>query len=277
MATAGVLNGLTKTNLREQALASLRTAITSGRLAPQTQMVETELSEQLQISRGTLREAMRQLQQEGLLVAAARGRLYVRRLGAKEVVDIFVVRASLEALAASLLAQRDDRDASVNHLRGLLQAMADAVENLDLEGRIESDLAFHRSMCALTETRPCCTRGKVSKGLFGCQSCSPEPSARSGIWMCHVMTRSWTRSAQAIPTERFGPCTITCSGRQPISSVISDQPYGPNSWPHGPKYPKRDESLVLGEAIARQGTFVLMLAVYLWPKCDFSDSGAELI
>jgi len=104
MTTAGVLNGLTKTNLREQALASLRTAITSGQLAPQTQMVETELSEQLQISRGTLREAMRQLQQEGLLVAAPRGRLYVRRLGAKEIVDIFAVRASLEGLAASMLA-----------------------------------------------------------------------------------------------------------------------------------------------------------------------------
>ena len=72
MTTARVLNGLTKTNLREQALASLRTAITSGQLAPETQMVETELSEQLQISRGTLREAMRQLQQEGLLVAAPR-------------------------------------------------------------------------------------------------------------------------------------------------------------------------------------------------------------
>ena len=42
MTTAPVLNGLTKTTLREQALASLRTAITSGQLAPQTQMVETE-------------------------------------------------------------------------------------------------------------------------------------------------------------------------------------------------------------------------------------------
>src|SRR6478672_10876026 len=103
MTSAPVLNGLTKTNLREQALASLRTAITSGQIPPQTQMVETELSEQLQISRGTLREAMRQLQQEGLLTAGSRGRLFVRRLGPKEIGDIFAVRASLEALAASLL------------------------------------------------------------------------------------------------------------------------------------------------------------------------------
>src|SRR5689334_7286063 len=75
------LVGLTKVNLREQALASLRTAITSGQLPPESPMIETELSDQLGISRGTLREAMRQLQQEGLLTAKARGRLYVRKLG----------------------------------------------------------------------------------------------------------------------------------------------------------------------------------------------------
>jgi DNA-binding GntR family transcriptional regulator len=150
MTTVSVLNGLTKTNLREQALASLRTAITSGQIPPQTQMVETELSEQLGISRGTLREAMRQLQQEGLLVIGGRGRLYVRRLGPKEITDIFVVRASLEAVAARCLAQLDDRTDAVQQLNDLLVAMDHAVASMDLEGRIESDLAFHRRLCQLT-------------------------------------------------------------------------------------------------------------------------------
>jgi DNA-binding GntR family transcriptional regulator len=146
-----VLTGLTKTNLREQALASLRMAITSGQLAPETQMVETELSDQLQISRGTLREAMRQLQQEGLLVAGTRGRLYVRRLGPQEIVNLFTVRSALESLAASLLAERGDRAAAVDELRGLLRSMSDSVAHRDLEGRIESDLAFHRALCRLTD------------------------------------------------------------------------------------------------------------------------------
>ena len=144
------LVGLTKTNLREQALASLRTAITSGQLPPETPMVETELSEQLQISRGTLREAMRQLQQEGLLVSAARGRLYVRRLGPKEIEDIFAVRSALESLAASTLAGREDRPTAVQRLRERLDLMAQAVADEDLERRIESDLDFHRVLCELT-------------------------------------------------------------------------------------------------------------------------------
>lgn len=153
MTTAAPLNGLTKTNLREQALASLRTAITTGQLPRGTQMVETDLSEQLGISRGTLREAMRQLQQEGLLVAGGRGRLYVRRLGPKEITDLFVVRASLEGLAASLLAREDDRGAAVSRLRDLLQAMDHAVHEQDLERRIEADLAFHRELCRLTDNQ----------------------------------------------------------------------------------------------------------------------------
>ena len=151
MSATPVLDGLIRTNLREQALASLRTAITSGQLPPRTQMVETELSEQLGISRGTLREAMRQLQQEGLLVAGGRGRLYVRHLGPKEILDVFAVRASLEALAAGILAGRDDRDALAEQLRELLRAMSRAADELDLEQRIESDLTFHHTLCRLTD------------------------------------------------------------------------------------------------------------------------------
>ena len=150
MTSASGLVGLTKINLREQALASLRTAITSGQLPPQAPMVETELSERLQISRGTLREAMRQLQQEGLITAGPRGRLYVRHLGPKEIGDIFAVRAALEATAAEALTQRTDRAEVIAALRGLLHTMSEARAEVDLEGRIEADLNFHRGLCRLS-------------------------------------------------------------------------------------------------------------------------------
>jgi DNA-binding GntR family transcriptional regulator len=146
---ASSLLRLEKTSLREQALTALRRAITTGQLTPGTHLVETELSEALQISRGTLREAMRQLQQEGLISAGARGRLSVRHLDAKEIKNIFDVRAALESLAAQDLASREDRSAAVAELR---KAVADmekwAASNL--EDRIEADLKFHRTMCHLT-------------------------------------------------------------------------------------------------------------------------------
>ena len=140
---------LEKTSLREQALSALRRAITTGQLPPGTHLVETELSEALQISRGTLREAMRQLQQEGLISAGARGRLSVRHLDAKEIRDIFDVRAALESLAARELASRPDRSADVVALRHAVDEMGKWAAS-NLEDRIEADLRFHRTMCQLS-------------------------------------------------------------------------------------------------------------------------------
>lgn len=147
-ATAPLL-GLEKKSLREQALSALRIAITSGELEPGRHLVETELSDMLQISRGTLREALRQLEQEGLLSAGPRGRLSVRHLDAKEIRDIFAVRAALESLAARTLCELPDRIQVTASLRTAIEAMAAAAEG-SLEERIESDLEFHRTMCRLT-------------------------------------------------------------------------------------------------------------------------------
>ena len=141
---------LEKTSLRQQALTALRRAITSGELPPGMHLVETDLSDALHISRGTLREAMRQLQQEGLIsVTGERGRLSVRHLDAKEIKDIFNVRAALESLAARELCALPDRAGAVAILRNAVTEMERwAVANL--EDRIEADLKFHRTMCQLT-------------------------------------------------------------------------------------------------------------------------------
>lgn len=145
---SGSLLRLEKTSLREQALGALRRAISTGELAPGTHLVETDLSEAMQISRGTLREAMRQLQQEGLITSGARGRMSVRHLDAKEIRDIFDVRSALEAQAARTLAALPDRSAVGAELREAVDNM-DKRSDDDLDNRIESDLNFHRTMCRL--------------------------------------------------------------------------------------------------------------------------------
>ena len=143
------LLGLQKKSLREQALAALRTAITSGELEPGRHLVETELSDMLQISRGTLREALRQLEQEGLVSAGPRGRLSVRHLDEKEIRDIYTVRAALESLAARTLCELPDRQHVITSLRSATDAMK-AAEKESLQQRVESDLEFHRTLCRLT-------------------------------------------------------------------------------------------------------------------------------
>ena len=142
------LGGLTKTSLREQALDQLRNAVTSGELAPGTRLVETELSAALGISRGTLREALRQLQQEGLIEAGERGRLTVRTLTDTEILDMFAVRAALEGLAAAIIAGHPDLPALLPKLRKALDAL-DAASG-SINHMVEVDMAFHRLMCELT-------------------------------------------------------------------------------------------------------------------------------
>ncbi|GAB4099570.1 GntR family transcriptional regulator [Sinomonas halotolerans] len=149
MAVAASLLGLEKKSLREQAVSALRRAITSGELEPGRHLVETELSEMLGISRGTLREALRQLEQEGLASAGPRGRLSVRHLDAKEIRDIFAVRAALESLASRTLIEQPRRAKAVGELRDALELMAEAAER-SLEDRIEADLDFHRLLCRLS-------------------------------------------------------------------------------------------------------------------------------
>jgi DNA-binding GntR family transcriptional regulator len=153
VAEAMSLLGLEKTSLRQQALTALRRAITTGEIPPGKHLVETELSEMLNISRGTLREALRQLQQEGLVAAGARGRLAVRNLDAKEIRDIFAVRAALETLAAQLLCTLGDRTAAVGALRDALRHMDNEAKH-GIERGVEADLEFHRVLCRLTGNEP---------------------------------------------------------------------------------------------------------------------------
>jgi len=142
------LGGLAKTSLREQALDQLRNAVTSGEIAPGTRLVETELSAALGISRGTLREALRQLQQEGLVEAGDRGRLTVRTLTDAEILDMFEVRAALEGLAAAIVSARPERVALVAKLQIALDALESARGAIN--HMVEVDLAFHRLLCELT-------------------------------------------------------------------------------------------------------------------------------
>src|SRR4051794_41885991 len=73
--SADPLSSLDRSTLRERALEALRSAITSGGYRPGDHLGEVELASHLGVSRGTVREALRHLQQEGLVTAGERGGL----------------------------------------------------------------------------------------------------------------------------------------------------------------------------------------------------------
>lgn len=146
--TGGLLQSLDKATLRERALEVLRRAITSGQYRPGDHLGEVELASGLGISRGTVREALRHLQQEGLVTAGHRGMLRVNELSPEEIGGLYRVRAALEGLAASTIIESPQREKAVSALRGALLRLADTGT---FAQRVEADLGFHLLLCELAE------------------------------------------------------------------------------------------------------------------------------
>jgi DNA-binding GntR family transcriptional regulator len=139
------------TTLRERALDALRTAITTGQYRPGDHLGEVEIAEHLAVSRGTVREALRHLQQEGLVTAGARGMLRVSQLTPTEVRELFQVREVLEGLAVAQIIASPRRQESAGALRRALETLHDAFESgADLAEKVEVDLGFHLLLCELS-------------------------------------------------------------------------------------------------------------------------------
>ncbi|MFF9808428.1 GntR family transcriptional regulator [Streptomyces coeruleorubidus] len=150
--TGPTLSSLARpTTLREQALVALRSAITSGQYRPGDHLGEVEIAERLSVSRGTVREALRHLQQEGLVTAGARGMLRVSQLSPVEVRELFQVREALEGLALRQIIETSRGPEAARALREAVARLRDAVaSDADLNAKVEADLTFHLLLCELS-------------------------------------------------------------------------------------------------------------------------------
>jgi DNA-binding GntR family transcriptional regulator len=106
--------------LRDQVCNALRSSIIEGRLPPSTLLREERLAAELQVSRTPLREAIRQLAEEGFVEQAPRRGARVASLTPDMVREVYEVREALEGMAARLAAQRID-DSRVARLKERLE------------------------------------------------------------------------------------------------------------------------------------------------------------
>jgi DNA-binding GntR family transcriptional regulator len=92
--------------LRETVYANLKRQILSGQVAPGSRMVEASLAAELQASRTVIREAIKQLELEGLVRITPYKGTEVVRFSLDDVNEIYAIQAALEGMAAGLAAQR---------------------------------------------------------------------------------------------------------------------------------------------------------------------------
>jgi DNA-binding GntR family transcriptional regulator len=109
--------------------------------------VETAIARELGVSQSPVREALRDLDQLGLVVHEPNRGCSVRRVSSRELREAFPVRAALEALAASLAAEQLT-DADIARLEALLDEMVAAARASDPLAQAHANARFHATIVA---------------------------------------------------------------------------------------------------------------------------------
>lgn len=141
-----------KRSLDRQAADWIRDAIFSGDLAPGSRLTEIALAKQIGLSRSTVRAGMQRLASEGLLIQHAYTGWEVVSLSAEDAWELYTLRSNLEGMASRLAAANID-DAGRKKLREALAALKFAIADMDRRRIAEADLAFHKTVVALSGHR----------------------------------------------------------------------------------------------------------------------------
>lgn len=128
--------------LREIVFETLRDAIINQTLEPGERLMEIQLAEEMGVSRTPVRESIRKLELEGLVIMVPRKGAYVAGISVKDIHEVFEVRAALEGLAASLAAQRSTPE-EIDDMEKSLFIESGELEGNNLRSIVEIDTTFH--------------------------------------------------------------------------------------------------------------------------------------
>jgi GntR family transcriptional regulator of gluconate operon len=138
------IHPLDQSRLGDEVAQMLRRAIISGELDNGTHLVESVLSERFQVSRAPIREALRELESEGLVESRKRG-AYVKALSPQDVWELYNLRTMLEGAAVELAVARFDEN-DIAALRTHLETMATAAARGERVAFAKADMGFHTQL-----------------------------------------------------------------------------------------------------------------------------------
>ncbi len=150
--TAWGLGSVERRSTTDQVLHELRTAILAGRIKPREQLPEVALARTFGTGRSAIREALRQLVQEGLVVSELNRGARVRPLSTEDVIDVYRARTAIEVAAVQAALQRGggydliQLRAAQDKIRAASGSDGTEAPSRDL---IAADLDFHRELVAL--------------------------------------------------------------------------------------------------------------------------------
>ena len=155
----------TTTSFRMQAYHSLKRAILEMDVYDhpgEIRLDERQLSQDLGVSRTPIREAMSLLEQEGFVKTLPRRGVFVVRKSKREIVEMILVWAALESMAARLVCQ-NATDTEIASLRRLFDDFREGRHADHLEEYSEANIAFHSAIMRLSQ---CQLIADLTKNLF---------------------------------------------------------------------------------------------------------------
>jgi DNA-binding GntR family transcriptional regulator len=138
----------TVTSLRDRTYEAIRDAILSGQLKPGHRLKERDLAAQMQISTTPIKEALRMLQQEGLVVSLPRRGVAVSNLASVPILEIAAIRAALEGVACRLVAEKATDD-QIADLHSQVELMESLTKPLKIQDLIKANTDFHNKIYAM--------------------------------------------------------------------------------------------------------------------------------
>ncbi|MBN1316055.1 MAG: GntR family transcriptional regulator [Anaerolineales bacterium] len=127
---------------------SIQEAIYRGELKPGDALREIEFSESLQVARGTVREALRSLQEDGLVEIFPHRGAFVTTLTPDRVRDIYSLRANLESFAVQQIMETQGYSGDdLQTMESLLAQMYAMDGQNNIKENVNLDLDFHYSIC----------------------------------------------------------------------------------------------------------------------------------
>ena len=143
--TQGQKDGRGKYSLRGRVFQSIREDILSGRYEQNTELKEAAIGAELGVSRTPVREALRQLELEGLVTIIPNRGAYVNMITAKDVQDIYVIRSMLEGLCARWATQ-SITDEQLDSMEETLCLSEYHTSKKNYEKLYELDSLFHEQL-----------------------------------------------------------------------------------------------------------------------------------
>lgn len=133
---------IVKRTLWEQIADALREDIIRGKIMPGERIVEEEIAEKFHVSRGPVREALRHIEEEGLIIYESHKGCTVREISYEEMQEKYLVRSTLEILAVRLIAGNLSEEYE-EKMKDCLKEMDDAAKEKDVYRILCLDEEFH--------------------------------------------------------------------------------------------------------------------------------------